>query len=68
VDYASTPITATFPAGTTSVNINVPVMNDDIVEGTELFDIEITIDNSSRENAQLGNINIATVQITDSTG
>ena len=68
MDYNSRTITATFSPGTTSTTITVPVMNDDVVEGTELFNLEIVIDQSSRKNATVGNRTTATGQIIDSTG
>lgn len=43
MDYASTPITATFLAGTNSTTINVPIANDNKIEDTETFDLNITI-------------------------
>ena len=43
MDYISTPITATFTAGTTSTTINVPVTMDDIAEQSEMFDLDVTI-------------------------
>ena len=46
VDYISTPITATFPAGTNSTTINVPVTRDNISEYAETFDLKLTIPSS----------------------
>ena len=43
MDYDSTPINATFTAGTTRAMVNVPVTNDDIVEAPETFDLIFTI-------------------------
>ena len=43
VDYISTPITATFPAGATNVTIDIPVTMDNIVEQRETFDLSFTI-------------------------
>ena len=46
MDYTSTPITATFTAGTTSTTINVPVTMDDIAEGSETFVLRFAIPQS----------------------
>ena len=46
MDYTSTPITATFTAGTTSTKIDVPVTRDAISENVETFDLTITIPSS----------------------
>ena len=43
MDYTSDPITATFPAGTTTTTINVPVTRDSIFEQPETFDLSFTI-------------------------
>jgi len=67
VDYASTSITATFTTGTNSTTINIPVTMDDIVEGTEMFNLGIIIP-SSTEDVILGKQNTAIVHIYDSTG
>ena len=67
VDYASTSITANFTAGTNSTTINIPVTMDDIVEGTEMFNLGIIIP-SSTEDVILGKQNTAIVHIYDSTG
>ena len=66
MDYNSRTITATFSPGTTSTTITVPVMNDDVVEGAELFELRLSVDDSSAEFAQVGNRNTATAQIIDS--
>ena len=46
VDYNSTPITATFAAGTNSTTINVLVTRDIISEDSETFDLKFTIPSS----------------------
>ena len=66
VDYTSTPITATFTAGTASTTVNIPVKSDDIVEGTEMFNLIIN-DKSLDEDLILGQ-NTAIGIIHDSTG
>ena len=43
VDYISTPITATFTAGSTSTTVNVPVIMDNIAEGPETFNLNLSI-------------------------
>ena len=67
MDYTSTPITATFTAGANSTTINIPVIMDDIVEGTEIFNLKIIIP-SSENDTILGKQNTAIVYIYDSTG
>ena len=67
MDYTSTPITATFPPGANSITVSIPVMSDDVVEGTEEFSLNITIP-SSQQNFTLGRRAIAVGQIIDSTG
>jgi len=67
VDYTSNPITATFTAGTNITTINIPVTKDNIVEGTEMFNLDIIIP-SSLKDVILGIQNTAIVHIYDSTG
>ena len=67
MDYTSTPITATFTAGTNSTTIGIPVTIDDIAEGPETFDLTLTIPSS------LGSVSDriiarAVATITDDTG
>jgi len=64
VDYTSTPITATFPAGTNSTTISVPVTMDNIAEQSETFDLSLTI---TGENILPGDIIRAIGNITDAT-
>ena len=45
MDYISGPYTVTFPAGMTRVPFNIPINNDDILEGNENF--MLTIDPTS---------------------
>ena len=68
MDYTSTPITATFTAGTTSTTINIPVTNDSIVEEPESFNLSFTIPSSLSEVVVPGSINSAIGTITDNTG
>ena len=67
MDYAPDPITAIFVAGTNSTTINVPVIMDDIVEGTEMFNLNI-ISPPSDSDIILDRQTTATVNIYDSTG
>ena len=45
VDYTSGPYSVTFPAGVTSASFDVPINDDNILEGNEIF--KFTIDLSS---------------------
>ena len=67
MDYVSTPIMATFAAGTTSTTINVPVINDNIGEGSETFDLSFTIPLSLSGRVIPGSITAAVGNITDDT-
>ena len=54
-------------AKSNTTTINVPVTMDDIVEGIEMFNLNIVIP-SSESNITLGKQSTAVVQIYDSTG
>ena len=66
MDYTSTPINATFPAGINSTTVNVPVTSDNIVEITETFQLEIYLPVPAKYAVELGNPSKALVAITDS--
>jgi len=68
VDYDSTPITATFTAGTNSTTVNVPVTNDSIAEKSETFDLNFNIPSSLSGRVMPGTITKAVGNITDDTG
>jgi len=68
VDYDSTPIIATFSAGTTSTTVNVPVTNDNIAEKSETFDLSFDISPSLSGRVIPGTITNAVGNITDNTG
>ena len=67
IDYTPDPITATFIAGTNTTTINVSVIMDDIVEGTEMFNLIIILPPLNSD-VTLDGQSIATVNIYDSTG
>ena len=64
MDYTSGPYTVTFPAGQTNATFNVPINDDNILEGNENFMLTI---NSSLlpDDVLLGDPNQATVTIMD---
>ena len=64
MDYNSGPYPVTFPAGVTSVTFDVPINDDNILEGSENF--MLTIDQSSlATNVNSGIPNETTVTIVD---
>jgi len=64
VDYNSGPYSVTFPAGVTSVTFDVPITDDNILEGSENF--TLTIDQSSLPASVFhGDPGEATVNIVD---
>ena len=65
VDFNSTTQTATITAGTNNSTINITVINDDIVEGNETFNM--TLDVPTSRGIIAGAITRATVTIIDST-
>ena len=67
MDYTSTPITATFPAGATSVIVDVPVTVDNIAEQRETFDLSFTIPSSLSGQVSPGRITEAVGVILDDT-
>ena len=58
---------ATFAARATSTTVNVPLINDSIVEGPETFDLSITIPPSLSGQVKLGTITEAIGYILDDT-
>lgn len=67
VDYDSTPINATFAAGTANTMINIPVIKDDIAEGLEMFNLYIIIPMSLTDEVFLGKTATGFATITDNT-
>ena len=67
VDYSSIPTTAIFSAETNSTTINITVISDDIVEGTEIFELKIE-EPPSKSDLVLRRQNTAIIHINDSTG
>jgi len=64
VDYNSGPYPVIFPAGVTSVTFDVPITDDNILEGSEKF--MLTVDQSSLPDYVFhGNPGEATVTIVD---
>ena len=65
VDFNSSTQTATITAGTNSSTINITVINDNIVEGNETFNVTVNVPTS--HGIMAGTITMATVTIIDST-
>ena len=64
MDYTSGPYTVTFPAGQTTATFDVPINDDNILEGNETF--MLTIDSSSLpDRVTRGDPGQATVTIVD---
>ena len=67
MDYNSTPLNATFTAGSNSTVVNVPVIKDDIAEESETFDLNFIIPLSLEDQIMSGTITEAVGNITDNT-
>ena len=67
-DFDSTMQTVTIIAGTNSSTVNIPVTNDNIVEGDETFIMSLSIPSSLGPEIVTGPITSATVTIIDTTG
>lgn len=68
MDYTSTSINAIFAVGSTSTIINIPVIQDDILEPPETFSLSLSIPPSFRNQVHTGIPNTASGSIEDSTG
>ena len=67
MDYDSTPLNATFTAGSNSIVVNVSVIKDNIIEQKETFDLNFTIPSSMKDQIMPGTIIEAIGNITDNT-
>ena len=65
VDFNSATQTATITAGASSSTINITVIDDNIVEGDEMFTMTLNVPTSP--GITTGNITMATATIIDST-
>ena len=65
VDFISAPQTVTIIAGTNSSTIRILVVNDNIVEGNETFNMSLTIPSSLGPGITAGTATSATVTIID---
>ena len=63
MDYTSGPYTVTFPAGSTTASFNIPINDDDILEGDENF--MLTINQTLPTGVTRGTPSEATVTIVD---
>jgi len=68
VDYTSTPLLTTFSIGTNTTNISIPIIEDNVIETNEEFDLMFTIPLSISDVINAGTEMIATGVIIDSTG
>ena len=68
IDFTSTTRTITITAGTNSSILNIPVADDETVEGDETFSMSLTVLSSLGPAITTGTITSATVIIIDTTG
>ena len=66
-DFTSSLLTAVIPAGATTTTVRVPVMNDTIVEGDEMFNMKLNVPSSLGPGIVAGSVTSATGIILDST-
>ena len=67
-DFNSTTQAVTITAGTNSSMVNIPVTDDNIVEGDETFSMSLTVPSLLGPGITTGTITSATVTIIDTTG
>ena len=67
VDFNTDTLTATFASGMTMSSVQVPMMADDIAEGSEEFDLVLSVSPSLGPAITAGGIQRAVGVITDST-
>jgi len=66
-DYLNVPYTIMFPAGTTQSALNVTIINDNVLEETETFEVIIT-SSPRNSNVTSGDLGSAEVIIWDDDG
>ena len=66
-DFDSTMLTITIVAGTNISTVNIPLTNDEIVEGDETFSMSLTVPSSLGPEITTGTVTSATVTIIDTT-
>ena len=67
MDYDSTPINATFTAGSTNTTVNITVILDSVAERDELFNLNFTIPSSLKDKVLFGHTTSTTCTIIDNT-
>ena len=65
-DFNTTPLIATIPAGATNTTVRVAVINDNIVEGDEMFIMSLNVPSSLGPGVVAGSVTSATGIIIDS--
>ena len=55
----------TFPAGSTTATVDIPIVNDNVVEGTEDFTATISTANTGFPSISAGDDDTATISIVD---
>ena len=68
MDYISASVNAIFAVGSANTTINIPVIEDDILEPPETFNLNFSIPSLLRNRIHTGSPNTASGSIEDSTG
>ena len=62
-DYQAGPYSVTFPAGSTTAAVNIPIQSDNVLEGTENFTATISTANTGFPSVAAGDDDMATINI-----
>ena len=62
-DYTPGPYSVTFPAGSTTAAVNIPILSDNVLEGTENFTATISTANIGCPKVTAGDDDTATINI-----
>ena len=62
-DYQAGPYSVTFPAGSTTAAVNIPIQSDNVLEGTENFTATISTANTGFPSVTAGDDDTATINI-----
>ena len=66
VDYDNTTLTATFTNGSNITTVEIPIINDTIVEKNEVFNVTINLPKTTGVRVMVGDRSTATAVIIDS--
>lgn len=67
-DFDGTPVRVTIDPGETTITVSIPIIDDNLLEAVEVFDVAFAVRNQNTAGARMGQPNVIPVAISSEDG